>query len=91
MVTEKITVLNPSGLHARPASNFVQTTGQFKSTVHFSKGGNIYNGKSILSVLSACVKYKDEIELQINGSDENKALDFISAAIKNGLSEEIKG
>lgn len=91
MVTEKITVLNPSGLHARPASNFVQTTGQFKSTVHFSKSGNIYNGKSILSVLSACVKYKDEIELQVNGSDESEALYTISTAIKSGLGEKIEG
>lgn len=89
MLTKKLTVLNPSGLHARPASNFVQTTGRFKSSVNFSKNGIVYNGKSILSVLSACVKCNDEIELHIDGIDESDALDAITSAVKSGLGETL--
>ena len=89
MLTKKLTVLNPSGLHATPASNFVQTTGRFKSSVNFSKNGIVYNGKSILSVLSACVKCNDEIELHIDGIDESDALDAITSAVKSGLGETL--
>ena len=90
MKKEKIVVLNPSGLHARPAGCFVKKASQFKSRVQFEKNGNLYNGKSILSVLSACVKAKEEIELQIEGPDEEDALFAITEAVRDGLGEPIE-
>lgn len=89
MITKKIVVLNPSGLHARPASNFVKITGAYKSKIDFVKDGKTYNGKSILSVMAACVKCKEEIELQIDGADEADALQAIEKGIQEGLGEEI--
>ncbi|WP_130870596.1 HPr family phosphocarrier protein [Intestinimonas massiliensis (ex Afouda et al. 2020)] len=89
MLTEKVTVCNPSGLHARPASAFVQTTGKFKSKVAIRKDGEEYNAKSIISILRACVKYQEEVEVVVNGDDEAEALSAIVAAIKGGLGEKI--
>ncbi|MCI8292439.1 MAG: HPr family phosphocarrier protein [Hespellia sp.] len=92
MLTEKITICNPSGLHARPASQFVYIAGLFQSSIFFRKVGDdtLYNAKSILSVLTACVKFQMEIELQINGPDEEAAFRTICAAVENGFGEAIK-
>ena len=90
MLTERIVVLNPSGLHARPASNFVKAAGHFKSDINVKKKGTIYNGKSMLSILAACIKCQDEIELQIDGPDEEEALKTLTMAIKEGLGEKIE-
>ena len=90
MLTKKITILNPSGLHARPAGNFVKTAGKFNSAVTFAKNGRCFDGKSIISVLSACVKLHDEIELRIEGSDEEAACSAITDAVNSGLGEQIR-
>lgn len=89
MVNKKIIIPNPSGLHARPAGKFVTTAGHFKSTVKIIKNGKPYNAKSILTVLSASIKFREEVELEISGPDETEALDAIVAAVNSGLGENI--
>ena len=88
MLTRKITVTNPSGLHMRPAGVLVITAQPFRSRVMFGIRGNDYNAKSMLNVLSACVKCGDEIELIIYGEDELACMDAVAAAIENGLGEK---
>lgn len=90
MVSKKIIIPNPSGLHARPAGTFVKTAGHYKSTVNIIKNGKTYNAKSILTILSACIKCQEEIELEVSGPDENEALTAIVSAVKNGLGEQVK-
>lgn len=64
MVSGKVTVKNPTGLHLRPAGTLCKQAMQFKSSITFHYGdGNTANAKSVLSVLGACVKCGDEIEL----------------------------
>ena len=87
MLTRNITIKNPSGLHMRPAGVLVKTTMPFRSDVMFGIRGNEYNGKSMLNVLSACVKCGDEIKLSINGEDEKVCMAAVSAAIEGGLGE----
>ena len=87
MLTRKITITNPSGLHMRPAGVLVKTIQPFRSDVMFGTRGSVYNGKSMLNVLSACVKCGDEIEFSINGEDEQACADAITAAIEGGLGE----
>ena len=61
---------------------------QFKAQVTFLyNGDNTANAKSVLSVLGACVKYGDEIELRCDGEDENEALKQLVTSIENGLGE----
>ena len=74
MVSKKVTIKNPTGLHLRPAGELCKTAMQFKA-------------KSVLSVLGACVKSGDEIELICEGEDEEEALKKMVEAIEAGLGE----
>ena len=79
MVAQKIIIKNPTGLHLRPAGNLCKEAMKFKSKVT--------NAKSVLSVLGACIKSGDEIELICNGEDESEALEHLIQYIKDGLGE----
>ena len=87
MVSEKVVVKNPSGLHLRPAGILCKEAMQFSSHITFTFRGNTANAKSVLSVLGACIKSGDEIELFCEGSDENEALAAMVRVIENGLGE----
>lgn len=89
MTSETIAIINPSGLHARPASNFVKIAARFRSSVEIVKNGKAYNAKSMISILSACVKYGETIEIRANGEDEKEALAVIADAVKSGLGEQV--
>lgn len=60
---------------------------QFKALITFTFRGNTANAKSVLSVLGACVKSGDEIEIICDGSDENEALSTMVKVIEDGLGE----
>lgn len=87
MVTQKTTIKNPTGLHLRPAGLFCKTAVQFKSTINFQFRDTTANAKSVLSVLGACIKRGDEIELICEGEDEQEALEAMLQAIEDGLGE----
>ncbi|ROR28625.1 phosphocarrier protein [Mobilisporobacter senegalensis] len=89
MVSAKVMVKNPSGLHLRPAGVLCEEALKFKSKISFKYQHSIANAKSVLSVLGACVKSDSEIELICEGEDEEKALAAIKNLIENGLGEEI--
>lgn len=87
MVSEKVTVRNPSGLHLRPAGLLCKEALKFKSLITIRKGGSISNAKSVLSVLGACVKNGDEVTIVCEGQDEEEALAHIVELIRSGLGE----
>lgn len=87
MVSQKVTVNNPSGLHLRPAGLLCKEAMKFKSLITFTFDGGTANAKSVLSVLGACVKCGDSIELVCEGIDENEALKSLVDAIESGLGE----
>lgn len=87
MVTQKTTINNPTGLHLRPAGLFCKTAVQFKSKITFQFRGTTANAKSVLSVLGACIKRGDEIELMCEGEDEEEALTAMVKIIEDGLGE----
>ena len=87
MVSQKVTIKNPTGLHLRPAGNLCKEAMQFKSTVTFTFRDITANAKSVLSVLSACVQCGDEVEFVCEGEDEAQALKTIVDAIESGLGE----
>ena len=62
MVSQKVVIKNPTGLHLRPAGILCKEAMQFKSLITFTFRGSTANAKSVLSVLGACVKCGDEIE-----------------------------
>ena len=87
MVSQKVIIKNPTGLHLRPAGILCKEAMKFKSLITFSFRGNTANAKSVLSVLGACVKCGVEIEFWCDGEDEAEALHSLVAAIENGLGE----
>mgnify|MGYP000318565886 CR=1 FL=1 len=87
MVSQKVVIKNPTGLHLRPAGILCKEAMQFKSHITFRYRNNIANAKSVLSVLGACIKSGDEIEMICEGEDEEKALAVMIEAIESGLGE----
>lgn len=88
MVSKKVTVTNPTGLHLRPAGNLCKEAMKYKSMITFQFRDTTANVKSVLSVLGACVKSGDEITLICEGEDEQEALDALTAAVESGLGEQ---
>ena len=87
MVSQKVIVHNPTGLHLRPAGLLCKTAMQFDSNVRFVNGCHTANAKSVLSVLGAGVKTGDEIEFLCEGEDEEAALAVMVKAVEDGLGE----
>ncbi len=88
MVSGTAIITNEAGLHLKPAARFCEEALKFDSTITFTFGNMTANAKSVLSVLSACVKKGDEIEIVCNGSDEQEALDSLCRVIREGLGNE---
>ena len=87
MISKTLTVVNPSGLHLRPAGILCKEAMKFKSLITFQFADGSANAKCVLSVLGACVKCGDEIELVCEGEDEELALKTLVTAIESGLGE----
>lgn len=88
MVTQKVQIINPTGLHLRPAGIFCQEAMKYRSNITFRYGINgTANAKSVLSVLGACIKSGDEIEIVCDGDDEAPALEALVALVENGFGE----
>ena len=87
MVSKKVIIKKPTGLHLRPAGVLCKEAMQFKSLITFNFRGGTANAKSVLSVLGACIKSGTEIELVCEGEDEELALKTLVDAIESGLGE----
>lgn len=87
MVRRIVTIKNPTGLHLRPAGLFCKTAMQFNSKITFEAGSTTANAKSVLSVLGACVKSGDQIDIVCEGEDEEEALYEMVSVVENGLGE----
>lgn len=74
MVTQEVTISNPTGLHARPASQFCKFLKKFKSQVFLITDTGKVNCASIINLLSMAIKQGTTVKLEVSGEDENKAL-----------------
>lgn len=87
MIRQKVTLKNETGLHARPASELAKLASKFKCNVKINANGKTIDAKSILSIMSAGVKAKTEIEIECDGEDEENAIKEIVEAFKNKFGE----
>ena len=87
MITKEVTVKNSVGLHARPATFFIQKANSYKSSVWVEKDERRVNAKSLLGVLSMGIVCGTTITLIADGIDEAEALDGLTELIENGLPE----
>lgn len=89
MIKGQVTVINETGIHARPASNFINATKKYKSeiTVRNLSMENSYpvNAKSIMSVLSIAAVKGSRIEIQAIGEDEEEAVNNLIELVKQGI------
>lgn len=87
MVSEKVIVKNPTGLHLRPAGVLCKEAMNYTSSITFRFRNITANAKSVLSVLGACIKTGDELEFICEGPDEEEALRAMIQIVKSGLGE----
>ncbi len=87
MINEKITIINKLGLHARAASKLVNCASRFESEVHLSKKDNRVNAKSIMGVMMLAASKGVELELEIDGADEQACRDAIIGLIGDRFGE----
>ena len=84
MKSRIVTIQNSVGLHARPATFFIQKANSYKSTLWVEKGDRRVNAKSLLGVLSLGIVKGAEITLIADGVDEDEALAGLAALIDSG-------
>ena len=87
MISCDVTITNSIGLHARPATFFIQKANAFKSGIWVEKDERKVNAKSLLGVLSLGIAKGMTITLIADGVDERAALDALSELINSGFEE----
>ncbi len=87
MRTQVITINNEVGLHARPATFFIQRANEFKSGIWVEKEERRVNAKSLLGVLSLGIVKGTTITLIADGSDEEEAINSLMALIEDNFGE----
>ncbi|HEX9044397.1 MAG TPA: HPr family phosphocarrier protein [Candidatus Limnocylindrales bacterium] len=90
MPSIELTVRNASGLHARPATLFVETAGRFASRItveNLDRGSRVVDAKSVLLLLTVGVVAGHRIRLTAEGPDADEALATLREAVESGLGE----
>ena len=87
MYSKEVQVQNQVGLHARPATFFIQKANEFKSSIWVEKEERRVNAKSLLGVLSLGIVGGTEIDIIADGSDEQEAVDSLVALVESGFAE----
>ena len=88
MYSQNVTINNEVGLHARPATFFIQKANEFKSSIWVEKDERRVNAKSLLGVLSLGIVKGTAINLIVDGPDEEEAIETLSQLISSDFSEQ---
>lgn len=91
MITKTVKIVNKLGLHARPAALLVSTAAKFESQVFFTKGDLRVNGKSIMGVMTLAAEMGADLTIEVDGPDEEKAMEEIVRVIESGFGEDERG
>ncbi|MCL2513274.1 MAG: HPr family phosphocarrier protein [Oscillospiraceae bacterium] len=87
MYVKDVIVQNQVGLHARPATFFIQKANEFKSTIWVEKDERRVNAKSLLGVLSLGIMGGTAIRIIAGGPDEADAVESLANLVDNGFAE----
>ena len=87
MYVKEVVVQNQVGLHARPATFFIQKANEYKSSIWVEKEERRVNAKSLLGVLSLGIVGGTNIRIIADGSDENEAVEGLVNLVKSGFNE----
>ena len=89
MITKEVKISNAIGLHARPATFFIQKANTYNSSIWVEKDDRKVNAKSLLGVLSLGIAKGMSIVLVADGTDEELAIEGLSNLINNGFEEQL--
>ena len=88
MVKQQVEIINQTGLHARPASEFVLAAKKYESKVMICKeGGEPVNAKSVVRILAEGLGQGTKVEIIAEGADEEAALAELVALVESGFGE----
>lgn len=87
MCVKEVVVQNQVGLHARPATFFIQKANEFKSSIWVEREERRVNAKSLLGVLSLGIVGDNEIRIIADGVDEQEALDALIKLVESGFAD----
>lgn len=79
MISRNYTIIDPLGMHARPAAALLKLARQFRSGIELKKDGRTIPLKSMLNILSLAIKYGDTVTITIDGEDEPEAAIALTA------------
>ncbi|CAK7012796.1 MAG: Phosphocarrier protein HPr [Peptostreptococcus russellii] len=85
---KEVTIINETGLHARPASMFVKKASEFKSSVELIHEDEKVNAKSIMGIMKLGLAKGTTVTIETNGEDEELALNSMVELIENGFGEK---
>lgn len=88
MVSKDLVIMNKTGLHARPASKFVQIANDYKCEIYIEKENTKINAKSIMGVMTLGASKGTKITIIAEGIDEKEAIKVLSELIQSKFGEE---
>ena len=87
LIEREARIVNPLGMHARPAAELVKLANRFKATVEIRKDGLTVNGKSILGVMMLAAECGSAVVLRTDGEDAAEAMEALLALVADGFHE----
>jgi len=87
MLQREVEIVNKLGLHARASAKLTQLAGQFKSNIWLTRNGKRVNAKSIMGVMMLAAARGATVHLEIDGSDEEAAMDAVTGLIADCFGE----
>jgi phosphocarrier protein len=87
LIEREARVVNPLGMHARPAAEFVKLAGRFKSRIEVRKDELAVNGKSIMGVMMLAAECGSSIWIRTDGEDAEQAMEALLALVADGFHE----
>ena len=90
MYSKDVMVQNQVGLHARPATFFIQKANEFRSSIWIEKEERRVNAKSLLGILSLGIIGGTQIKIIADGADEQDAVNALVELVESGFSEETR-
>lgn len=88
MISKDISIMNETGIHARPAAVFVNTAAKFKSQIYVKKDEKKANAKSILHIMSLGIDKGSIITISAEGEDEDEAVHRLIELVESKFGEE---
>ena len=87
-LTKELTIVNKSGIHARPAAMFVKVANRFGSDIFVEKDGEKINGKSIIGLMMLAAGLGSKLTLHVKGADASAAITELEALVQRKFDED---